>query len=252
MISESNFSDITQKTIFCPTAIPTYRLKAMILILGLFIALLGLRSQLTIPRDQIILLFTHWFLVTLALVITVGRLLQNAMLHFRQLRFCLEFPILLSITLIYLYIFYLYCYVPDVAPSYSVALLAHLVILQFTYSAADAQFVDDTPPTAFFGQFLPRYSTVIKNNKKIQHLTKNLKIDDKILVLPTERIAADGVVISGSTTVNERIFRDPLLPRTKIPGDTVLAGTVNRERPIIIKVTKTFPNHTLAQHFKLI
>src|SRR5690606_23025041 len=54
-----------------------------------------------------------------------------------------------------------------------------------------------------------------------------LAVGSVILVRPGDRIAADGIVIDGSSAVDEAPVTGESVPRTKTAGDPVFAGTVN-------------------------
>ncbi len=60
---------------------------------------------------------------------------------------------------------------------------------------------------------------------------------DTILVRPGERIAADGIVQAGTSTLDESLLTGETLPRTAVKGDAVYAGTLNREGALTISVS---------------
>ena len=50
---------------------------------------------------------------------------------------------------------------------------------------------------------------------------------DLVLVRPGERIPVDGVVVEGSSAVNESMLTGEPMPVSKTPGDRVIGGTIN-------------------------
>lgn len=64
----------------------------------------------------------------------------------------------------------------------------------------------------------------------------DLKIGQKILVLPGEVIPVDGVIVEGNSAVNEIIFTGESLPQEKSMGDFVYQGTTNLNQPIVVQV----------------
>lgn len=66
-----------------------------------------------------------------------------------------------------------------------------------------------------------------------------LETNDRILVRPGERFAADGKVIRGTSAVDESMLTGESLPVDKHVGDLVFGGTTNREGALVIKVTGT-------------
>lgn len=79
-----------------------------------------------------------------------------------------------------------------------------------------------------------------------------LAIGDKALVKPGEKIPADGVVVSGETSVNESMLTGESKPVSKKIGLEVIGGSVNGEGSIIIEVQKTGKDSFLSQVIELV
>lgn len=75
---------------------------------------------------------------------------------------------------------------------------------------------------------------------------------DLILVKPGERIAADGVVTSGESSVNQAAVTGESIPAARGPGDAVLAGTVNGEGALRVEVTRAAKDSTVARIARLV
>ena len=60
---------------------------------------------------------------------------------------------------------------------------------------------------------------------------------DTILVRPGDRVAADGVIVSGASAIDESLVTGETLPRTVAAGDLIYAGTQNRDGALTLKVT---------------
>lgn len=73
-----------------------------------------------------------------------------------------------------------------------------------------------------------------------------------ILVRPGERIAADGVVHSGGSEVDQSAITGESMPVHKQPGDEVYAGTVNQEGALVVKVSKPAGETMLARIVRLV
>jgi Cd2+/Zn2+-exporting ATPase len=73
-----------------------------------------------------------------------------------------------------------------------------------------------------------------------------------VLVHPGERIPLDGILLEGRTTVNEAPITGESLPVSKQPGDTVLAGTINHEGAVSLRVTKPASDTTLARIIRMV
>jgi Zn2+/Cd2+-exporting ATPase len=72
-------------------------------------------------------------------------------------------------------------------------------------------------------------------------------IDAIVAVKPGERIALDGVVVSGQSTVNQAPITGESMPVEKQPGDPVFAGTINERGKLEFRVTANKGNTTLAR-----
>ncbi|XP_038876702.1 copper-transporting ATPase PAA1, chloroplastic [Benincasa hispida] len=64
----------------------------------------------------------------------------------------------------------------------------------------------------------------------------SLSIGDEVIVLPGDRIPADGIVKSGRSIVDESSFTGEPLPVTKLPGSQVAAGTINLNGTLTVEV----------------
>ena len=94
-----------------------------------------------------------------------------------------------------------------------------------------------------------------KGSKQLQ--TKIIGIDlvemnDICVVLPGEKIPADGVVIFGSSEVDESLITGESLPVLKKVGDPVVVGSINRYSLLHVKVTRTGNNSSLQQIITLV
>jgi len=96
-------------------------------------------------------------------------------------------------------------------------------------------------------ELAPAEAIVRRNNQEIKLPVEELLIGDMILVKPGERIAMDGIVTSGISSVNQATITGESLPVEKISGDIVYAGTINEQGVLEITVTKLSADSTLAK-----
>lgn len=73
-----------------------------------------------------------------------------------------------------------------------------------------------------------------------------LLIGDRVLVRPGQSIPADGVLVSGETTVDEALLTGEAEPQLKFPGDDLTAGSVNLDGVVEMRVDKTGSDTTLG------
>ena len=98
----------------------------------------------------------------------------------------------------------------------------------------------------------PKTATVIHNNEEIIVNVEELKVGDVILVKPGERVPVDGVIISGTSSIDESMVTGESMPVEKTVGSTVIGGTVNKNGSLQCKATKVGENTVLSQIVKLI
>lgn len=79
-----------------------------------------------------------------------------------------------------------------------------------------------------------------------------LNVGDVILTKPGEAIAADGEVIEGESAVDEALLTGESCPVKKQTGDQVIAGSINQEGPMMLKVTGVGENTVLAGIVRLL
>ena len=87
-------------------------------------------------------------------------------------------------------------------------------------------------------QYMPVSATLYQAGNSKLILAKKLAIDDDVLVKPGEVIPIDGIIVSGSTQVEESMLSGEFLPVDKGVNDVVFGGTINQSQTIIVKVTK--------------
>jgi Cu2+-exporting ATPase len=80
----------------------------------------------------------------------------------------------------------------------------------------------------------------------------SLRADDLILVRPGSQVPADGVIVEGATSMNEAFLTGESRPVAKGEGDESIAGSVNGEGAVTIKITRTGDTTTLSQIMRLV
>lgn len=101
-------------------------------------------------------------------------------------------------------------------------------------------------------QLMPSEAHLIHGDHVMDVKTDTLKAGDMILVKPGEKIAADGEVAEGKSYLNESMLTGESRPVEKNEGDKVIAGAINGEGSLKIKVSHGSKDSYLSQLIKLV
>ncbi|MFN6540836.1 MAG: heavy metal translocating P-type ATPase [Nostoc sp. EkiNYC01] len=102
--------------------------------------------------------------------------------------------------------------------------------------------MDLTPPTA----------TVKRGNKEVTVPVESIQVGEILTLRPGGRVALDGIVISGSSAIDQSPITGESIPEDKAPGDTVFAGTLNQSGFLEVKVTHTVSDTTVSKIIHLV
>ncbi len=94
--------------------------------------------------------------------------------------------------------------------------------------------------------------SVVDSGKTTVMHPKNVAIDQVIQTLPGEKIALDGILVSETASLNTAALTGESAPETVKNGETVLAGMVNLNKPIQIRVTSKYEDTKLSKILKLV
>ena len=97
----------------------------------------------------------------------------------------------------------------------------------------------------------PKTATVVRDGKELSIPVEQVRAGDVFLVRPAQSIPVDGVVLEGSSAVNEAALTGESLPVDKAEGDTVSAATMNQSGFLKCRATRVGEDTTLSQIIKL-
>ncbi|NLO98153.1 MAG: cadmium-translocating P-type ATPase [Peptococcaceae bacterium] len=98
----------------------------------------------------------------------------------------------------------------------------------------------------------PDYATLIAGNEEKRVDPDEVKIGDRIIVKPGEKIPLDGRILEGKSMVNTSALTGESVPREVEAGDDVLAGFINTNGVLTIEVGKEFGESAVAKILDLV
>ncbi|MCB6416463.1 heavy metal translocating P-type ATPase [Dorea acetigenes] len=101
-------------------------------------------------------------------------------------------------------------------------------------------------------QLAPKTAVVLKDGKEMEIPAGQVKIGDIFVVRPGENIPVDGVVIDGSSAVNESALTGESIPVDKVPGDSVSAATINQSGFIKCEASRVGEDTTLSRIIQMV
>lgn len=102
------------------------------------------------------------------------------------------------------------------------------------------------------GELVPKTALIEENGLAREVPAATLAIGQTVLVRPGDRIPADGIILSGRSGIDESPVTGESIPHTKGVGDSVFAGSINREAALRVRVTKTAEDNTIARIIRLV
>lgn len=132
----------------------------------------------------------------------------------------------------------------EISTLISVFLLGHWLEMRAVRGATGA--------LAELAKLIPPSAHLIQNGNIMDVNTSELKISNRVLVKPGEKIPVDGLVVDGESFVNESMVTGESSPINKKKGDKVIGGTINQDGSLTVEVSKTGADTAISQIMKLI
>ncbi len=98
----------------------------------------------------------------------------------------------------------------------------------------------------------PRTASVLRNGKEEQIPVAEVQPDDIVIVRPGERVPVDGIVVTGSSSVDESMLTGESIPVEKAEGDEVVGASINKTGSFTFKATRVGKNTMLGQIIRLV
>ncbi|MBA2237650.1 MAG: copper-translocating P-type ATPase, partial [Lysobacter sp.] len=126
----------------------------------------------------------------------------------------------------------------------TVILLGRLVEARARAGTGDAirALVELTPATAH----------VLRDGQEVEVGVDDVQVGDEIRVRPGEKIPVDGLIVDGTSTIDESMVTGESVPVSKTSGDEVIGATVNQTGAFTMRATKVGADTALAQIVRLV
>src|SRR5215204_4752420 len=99
---------------------------------------------------------------------------------------------------------------------------------------------------------VPPQASVIRDGEEVEIPSSEVRLNDTVLLRPGDKVPVDGEVTDGETSIDEALVTGESVPVTKHPGDTVIAGSINRSGSVRFRATAVGADTTLAQIVDLV
>ena len=91
-----------------------------------------------------------------------------------------------------------------------------------------------------------------KNGAQRDVAAASLQVNDLVLVRPGDRVSADGVIVQGTSSLDDSPVTGESVPVAKMIGDDVFAGSINIDGALHVRVQKTAADNTIARIIELV
>ena len=129
-----------------------------------------------------------------------------------------------------------------------------IVVILFAISEALERFSMDRARQSIRSlmDIAPKEALVRRNGQEIMIHVDDIAVGDIMIVKPGQKIAMDGVVVSGYSDVNQAAITGESVPVEKTVEDEVFAGTLNEEGLLEVKITKLVEDTTISKIIHLV
>jgi Cd2+/Zn2+-exporting ATPase len=98
----------------------------------------------------------------------------------------------------------------------------------------------------------PKEALIRRGSSELTVSVDEIQVGDVMIVKPGQKLAMDGVVIKGTSTINQAAITGESVPVTKTVNDEVFAGTFNEEGLLEVRVTKRVEDTTISKIIHLV
>ena len=98
----------------------------------------------------------------------------------------------------------------------------------------------------------PKTATILKDGKEIEVKIEDVRINDIFVLYPGQAVPVDGVIIKGSSALDESSLTGESIPANKKEGDSVYSGTINTSSFLTCKANKVGEDTTLSTIIRMV
>lgn len=188
-------------------------------------------------------------LTTLVMAIAAKPFLHTSWAAFKKHHANMDTLVSVGATTAYLYSLYV---MAVGRPVYfeSAALVITFVLLGQVFEERMRDRASDA--VAKLGNLQAKEATLLVDGKQKRVSLAEVQVGDVLLVTPGEKIAVDGTVLSGDSTVNEAMVTGESMPVKKTAGDQVIGATINQSGTLTYRAEKVGDDTLLAQIVELV
>ncbi|MDB2705636.1 heavy metal translocating P-type ATPase [Pseudomonadota bacterium] len=192
----------------------------------------------------------HWigFLIATPTLLYAGYpFLRNAIIGLRHRYLTMDLPIAIGATATYTYSTYVTVNGSVSGHVYFDTVVNFLFVILVGRYLEGLSKREALSATSRLLELQPKLATVITKEGPLVRPIRSVKIDDNVLVRPGEKVPVDGVVIDGESAVDESMLTGEAVPIIKDRNDKVVAGSINGEGALTVKVQQVLRNTALAK-----
>lgn len=98
----------------------------------------------------------------------------------------------------------------------------------------------------------PKTATILKDGEEVVISVDEVQVGDIVIVKPGEKMPVDGVVVEGTTSVDEAMLTGESIPVEKTVGSKIIGASINKNGTIRYEATKVGKDTALSQIIKLV
>ncbi len=99
---------------------------------------------------------------------------------------------------------------------------------------------------------VPPQARVLRDGKEMLIATSDIQLGDTVILKPGDKVAVDGEIIEGETSIDESLVTGESLPVFKSKGDQVIGGSINASGSVTFTATKIGKDTALAQIVRMV